>query len=39
VARTGYNEFNQRALLSRWADHLDRAGIGASQVAAGEAAR
>ena len=39
VARTGYNEFNQRALLSRWADHLDRAGAGGSQVTVGEAAR
>ncbi|MGI8721931.1 MAG: Rieske 2Fe-2S domain-containing protein [Geodermatophilaceae bacterium] len=23
-ARTGYSEFNQRALLERWADHLER---------------
>ena len=41
VARTGYNEFNQRALLSRWADHLEQAGPGdgVRKVAVGEAAR
>src|SRR5487761_1244491 len=39
VARTGYNEFNQRALLARWADHLEQARGDIHKIAVGEAAR
>jgi hypothetical protein len=39
VARTGYNEFNQRALLARWADHLEQARSDIRKIAVGEAAR
>ncbi|MDQ4038129.1 MAG: Rieske 2Fe-2S domain-containing protein [Actinomycetota bacterium] len=34
-ARTGYSEYNQRALLARWADHLERPVTAAATVEVG----
>jgi hypothetical protein len=37
VAHTGYSEYNQRELLARWADHLERPVKSAAPVEVGNA--
>jgi hypothetical protein len=39
VAHTGYGEYNQRALLHRWADDLERPVTAAATVEVGGAAQ
>jgi len=37
LAHPGYSEFNQRALLARWADHIERPMAGTPRLEMGEA--